>query len=94
MPGVHDPLTLKALKAVYSREQLVTERARLAAEVLSGVTLTSLGMAGANGSGVIQATPAELLSIVQGLIDQYDDASSPADQAAPLVHFGAALYQT
>lgn len=70
---------LKALKAVYTKAQLETERARLAAEVLSGVQITSLGMDNANGSGQITASPQELLEMVQRVIDEYDavDTQSP-----------------
>ena len=87
------PNVLRALKEVYSESQLLAERDRLAAEVLSGVAITSLGMDNANGSGQLTAEPAELLDMVQTLLDQYDEADT-SSSSSPMVDFSHMTFGT
>lgn len=82
------PTTVRALKSVYTLEQLETERERLAAELLAGVTITSLGTNGGTSSGTLTASPAELIEAVQSLIEtleaEADDAGLDAVAQGPL----------
>ena len=64
---------VKALKATYTREQLVTKRAEAAAEVFAGVQVTQVTFEGGGASGRPTLTPQEVLELIQAVIDAYDD---------------------
>jgi hypothetical protein len=69
---------VRLIKETYTRAELVTKRAAIAAEILAGVQVSQVTFEGGGASGRPTMTPAEIGEIIQAAIDLHDDEDSLA----------------
>ncbi len=65
---------VRALKLIYTQQQLEAKRAEVAAEVMAGVQVTQVTFEGGGASGQRSMTPQELLELIQTVIDWHENA--------------------